>query len=292
VRRTLAILVFIAACLTTGAAAATDFIDNPADRNQALDALRTAIGPHPRVLSVRVEATEVTIEAQDPNNRRHVDLWRYVVRDLGLFSFNAKVGPTPAPLNLLDPDLEANLFDLDAVDFSAAAQLIQQSVRRAHIEDDADVTRMEIKRQIHILPQPTAGDIRWTLDVRSAREQATVTADARGTILGANLSGTRWAQTVDFFKDPAFAVEAAAEFREKVGSEPMLTAVTIRNQSIGFTTNIKDRAMANMGLQTAQTFSWRLGGLTRNLGGATLLPPEVQQMMQHQPQQFAIGDVD
>ena len=282
-------LMFASVCLTAaGAAAATDFVTDSAARTEALDALRAAIGPHPRALAVKIAPAEVAIEAQDPRNPNHIDRWRFVARKVGPFTLTSTLGPEPMSLNLMDPDLEANLFDLDTVDVSVTDRLVVQSIRRAGLEDAAAVTRIEIGRRVSILPRPTAGDVRWTLHVRSPREQASVTADVHGTILGADLSGTRRAQTVNIFREPSLAAEAAAEFRDRVGSGSVLTVVTIGEKYIGFATNLRDKAWSEgSGIPANQVFSWRLGGLTSGIGKTALAI-----MHQGPPRAFAVEEVD
>ena len=87
----------------------------------------------------------VEIEAQDPNNHSHIDHWRYgIVTYLQLLSTNRLSGPDPVEPQLIDPDLEANLFDLDVIDFSAAPKLMGDAIKRAGLQDPATISRMEI----------------------------------------------------------------------------------------------------------------------------------------------------
>ena len=176
-------------------------LDNELSR--AIPALRSAIGNHPRVLKIEVDPNVVTIEAQDPNNLKHVNRWLCVDRILGFMPIRWVTGPEPVDLQLLDPDLEANLFDLDAVAFSATSKLEKAAIKRAHIQDPAFVTQMEIARQTFILPQPKSGDIRWKLFITSGREHAEVFANAQGEIVGTDLSGTQWAKSVNLLTEPA-----------------------------------------------------------------------------------------
>src|SRR5262249_57821345 len=190
-----------------------NFLDDNAEFSAAMAALRAAIGDHPRVLKFEIEADGVVVEAQDPRNRKHVDRWRYVtVTYLKVFSAKRLTGPQAVDLQLVNPDLEANLFDLDAVDLSAAATLMRAAVARARLQDAAAVTRMTIERRTFILPKPSSGDIRWTVRVDSGREHADVHADARGAILGADLSATQRARPLDLVAEPGLAADAAAAF--------------------------------------------------------------------------------
>jgi hypothetical protein len=119
------LLALAAAILLAASAPATaNFLDNDADFSLALSLLRPAIGERARVLRVEVDVQGVVIEAQDPRNRSHVDRWRYgFVSYLGLLSLRRLSGPEAVHLNLINPDLDANLFDLDFADKIAGFNL-------------------------------------------------------------------------------------------------------------------------------------------------------------------------
>ena len=59
------------------------FLDNDTELNQAFPALRSAIDNHPRVVKIELDPNVVAIEAQDPNNLKHLNRWRCVDRVLG-----------------------------------------------------------------------------------------------------------------------------------------------------------------------------------------------------------------
>ncbi len=226
--------------------AQASFVDDGTELSKAIPAIRSAIGNRPRILRIEVEPNVVIVEAQDQNNLTHVNRWR-CVNHIGIIPIQWVFGPEPVDLQLLDPDLEANLFDLDAVAFSATAKLEKAAVERTHIQDRAVVTRMEVARQTFILPKPTTGDVRWTLHITSGREHADVFANAQGDIIGADLSDTQRAKTLNLFKEPELIVDAAATFRSAVGADPVLTAVGISAQSVGFLTNIADNRLGKLG---------------------------------------------
>jgi hypothetical protein len=198
------------------------------------------------------------------------------------------IGPEAVDLQLLDPDLEANLFDLDAVVFSAMSKLKKAAIERAHIEDAAVVTHMEIARRTFILPRPTSGDIRWTLHITSGREHADVFANAQGVIIGADLSGTQRAKSLNLFKEPQLMVDAAAEFRAALGVEPVLTAVGMDAKTVSFGTNIRDKTFGMSGMPATSSFSWSLDGLIRRLGQIDVNT----QMGTPGPAPFSVDDVD
>jgi hypothetical protein len=265
-------LVGIALLAACGRAQA-GFIDDDAALGSAITALRAALGDHPRVLRIVLDPNGVAIEVQDPRNRNHVDRWRYgAVSLLGLVPVKRLTGPQPVDLQLVNPDLEANLFDLDAVDLAAAPRLAKDAVARARMQDPGVVTRVEIARQTFILPKPSSGDVRWTLHVDSGRERADVYANARGVIVGADLGGTQRAKTLDLLREPALAADAAAAFRAAAGAGPVLTEVSVDAKTVGFHTNIRDHSMARLGfgLPATAVYTWDLNGLQRRLGNVDM----------------------
>lgn len=272
----LAAMALLAACGDSH----TNFLTNEADLQTAISQLRSAIGARPRVLKIEVEANVVAIEAQDPKNPNHVDRWRYVNFVFGPVSTQRLMGPDPVELNLLNPDLEANLFDLSVVDFSATSKLESAALKRAHLQDAALISRMEIARQTFILPEPSSGDVRWSLHIESGRERAEIHANASGAITHADLGGTMRAQTLNLTNEPALVVDAAADFRAKVGALPVVTKVSIDPKTVAFKTVIRDTTFgkAESGPPSYSSFTWDLNGLIQRLGvvdirSATKLPP-------------------
>ena len=266
-----ALLTLLAATLlsATPGRAEANYLDDITAFNKAISQLRSAIGDHARVLQITADPEGVEIEAQDPQNHNHIDRWRYgIVTYLQLLSFNQLSGPDPVEPQLINPDLEANLFDFDAIDLSAASKLMRDAIKRAGLQDAATVTRMEIERRSFILPKPSSGDVRWTVYVSSGREHAEIYADAQGSILNADLSGTERAKNLNLLRQPELVADAAAEFRRVVGAGSLLTAVGVREKEVGFATNIPDPAMRQLGIgmPAIQIFTWDLNGLQRELG--------------------------
>jgi hypothetical protein len=147
---------------------------------------------------------------------------------------------------------------------------------------------MEIARQTFILPRPTSGDIRWTLHLTSGREHADLFADAHGVIIGADLSGTQRAKSLNLFMEPELMVEAAKAFRAALGAEPILTAVGIDAKMVSFATNIPDTRLGIAGMPLTSSFSWSLDGLAQRLGKIDLNA----KMGTQGPAPFSVDDVD
>ncbi len=177
-RQSLPLLAGAAILAAAGVANAAGLFDEDTAIEQAVGAIKEKLGGGKvRALKVSITPDEVTLHAQDPNDRRHVDEWRFVRRKSFLQPQSVS-GPRPVQLNLINKDLEANLFDLDEIQFAASAKLIEAAIGRAALEDAARVTQMEIERQVYILPTPSSGPVHWTVDVRSGRESAQIIGDA------------------------------------------------------------------------------------------------------------------
>lgn len=250
-------------------AAGAHYLDDPAAFDVAVSILRSKVGDRARVLKIEIDRDGIAIETQDPNARRHIDRWRYgTVTYLNSISVKRLTGPQAVDPTLINPDLEANLFDLDSVDLSVTTKVIQSALARAALDDPAAVTHIEIARQVFILPNPSSGDVRWTLSVDSGRERAAIYANARGNITGADLSGTRRARTLNIVENLALAADAAAAFRTGVSAGPVLTKVGIEPTIVTFSTSVRDSAMPQLGvtLPAFTTYTWDLNGLQRRLG--------------------------
>ena len=278
-----------AVLLASGGSAEAGFIDDSSNFSLAISVLRGAVGAHGRVLKIEGDANGIEIEAQNPKNPNHIDRWRYgIVNYLGMIPLRHLTGPEPVdPIN---PDLEANLFDLDAIQFSAVPKLIDAAIARARLRDEAKVTHMEIERQTYILPEPSSGDVRWTLHIDSGRERADVIANADGIIIGADLSGTQRARMLNILKESELAADAATAFRDRIGTQSVLTRVGIAPKTVAFGTNIRDQSLARLGgdLPSTAAFTWDLNGLQQQLGTIDVSA----QMGTPAPASFSVNDVD
>ncbi|HZP79749.1 MAG TPA: hypothetical protein VFB45_26685 [Pseudolabrys sp.] len=264
-------IALIALCLLTlhSGSARAHFLDDPDTFNLGVSVLRGALGAHPRVLRIEAARDGISIEAQDPANRSHIDRWRYgTVTYFGVLSMKRLTGPQAVNPTLINHDLEANLFDLDSVDLAATAKLLKDAVGRARLEDPAVVTRIEIQRQLFLIPRPTSGDVRWTLYVDSGRERASIHANAGGTITGADLSGTHRAENLDILGSPELVPQAIADFRTLIGAQRNLVRVGIERKIVAFHTNTRDPTLGQIGFNQPSfaIYTWDLNGLQQRLG--------------------------
>jgi hypothetical protein len=262
----LACLVMLAGCRF---GEAVSFFDEDNAIEQAIGTFRERMGAPARVLNISIAPDQITIRAQDASNRSNINEWRLIRMHVAAINWERVSGPSPHKLTLINPDLEANLFELDEIDLAAASTLARMSVERAALANKARVTRMEIARQVFIVPRPSSGEIRWTIDVSSERELVQVFSDARGTIVGMNVDGTLRAKNLDILRELTLVADAARAFRFILGTDQILTQVNISSRSIGFETNLPDPSFpvaVSGSLSTRRVYTWNLNGLQRALG--------------------------
>jgi hypothetical protein len=284
---TLVVLIMVA----SGSAEAS-YVDDQSELNLAISQLRSAIGngQQPRVSKMWIEPGEVTVDAQDSNDLGHVNRWRFV-RLLGIIPW--VFGPEHVDDQPLDPDFGAKLFDLDAVAFSEMSKLQKSAMKRAAIADGV-VKLIAIVRAIPVLSRQVAGDIFVSLHIEGAREHAEVLANAQCVIQGGDFSETEHAKTLNLFKEPDLIAEAAAAFRDRVGTGPVLTQVWVGARSVGFETNISTEELKKqLGAEATFTFEWGLDGLVQRINSVAIQRlGRTQTAQTPEKPSFNIGDVD
>lgn len=261
-----ATLTLLAGCRFGGA---VSYFDEDSAIEQAIETLKARLGAPVRVLNLSIAPDQITLRAQDAANRDRVDEWRIERMHVAGMNWDRTSGPSPYQLTLINPNLEANLFELDEIDFGSAIKVARAAVERAGLANKAQATRMELARQVYILPAPASGEIRWTVDVSSGKESVQVFADARGAIVGMNVSGTERAKNLDILRELNLVADAAQAFRYILGPEPILTEVSVGAQSIGFATNVADASPVipvSGPLSARRVYTWNLNGLQRAIG--------------------------
>ena len=133
------------------------YIDDNTTFSLAISVLRGAVGPHARALRIEADVNGIEIHAQDAHNRSHINGWRYgTVTYMGV-PLRRLTGPEPIDPALINPDIEANLFDLDSIDFAAAPKLIHDSIAREFAGSSGRHEDGDRATQFHLAPADQRG---------------------------------------------------------------------------------------------------------------------------------------
>ena len=276
----------VALIMIVSGSAEASYVDDQSELNLAVSQLRSAIGTRARALKVWVKPDEVTVWAQDPNHLQQVNQWRFV-RIVGILPW--VFGPEHIEPSFIDSDFYAKLFDLDAVAFSGMSKLEKSAIKRAAIADGV-VKQIVIGRTIPILSRAVAGDIFVGLDIEGARERADVNANAQCVIQGGDFSETEHAKNL--FKEPDLIAEAAAAFRDTIGTDPVLTQVSVHGRNVTFETNISTEELKRqLGADASFYFEWGLSGLAQRISYTVDQRRGRPQTTPEKPV-FNIGDAD
>jgi hypothetical protein len=218
-----------AALAPPAAVADENFFDE--GRAQAgLEKIFDKAGNPTKVLGVDIRSNQLIVELQAVDNPSHID--RYIDRiatdAVGRWFWPESVsGPTPVELSLPNPDLAANLFTLKPADLAIVAKLAAASVKQAALEDLAVVDRMELRRQLFLVPRPVSGDPQWSVEVTSGRERAAIYATIAGTITRADLNGTRRAQTVNYLAGGKDLDEVVGAAESTIGKDAVVQRLLV-----------------------------------------------------------------
>jgi hypothetical protein len=279
----------VAALLLPALPAAAD--DSLFDEGRAQSALEKIFDKanHPaKILSLELRPLELEVELQDPAQPKHIDSWTDTI-ELGtvrrlVFGSETISGPRPVDPTLPNPDLDANLFEFKPADAAIVPKLVAAAIKRAQLEDAAAIGRMELRRQLHLVPEPSSGAPEWSIEVTSGRERAEIYADLAGRITHANLDGTRRAAALDYLNGGKELDDLVAAIADALGKEPTIKSVIVYNHSLAFEALNPEHPDRYSG------FTAGLNGVYRDL----LLDSVVNIAIpgQEPPGRFAITDVD
>jgi len=151
---------------------ATPGADFLVDASAAIDAIKKRVGGSAvRVKQVSLYPKYVSVEAQDPNKKDHVDQFEF--RDAQVSA------PTPVKFTG-EPTLEkieATLFGIDEVDFKKIPGLIEDTAKRLPFED-GKVTHVIVERSVHFKDAVVV-----QVRMKSPRNNGFVVYDASGKML-------------------------------------------------------------------------------------------------------------
>ena len=92
----------------------------------AAQAISDKIGKPFKVVEIFVDEDEFRVQAQDPNNPKNVDEYKYVAGFV--------TGPTPVQLGGMVDNAEKSSYPFDDIDFAAVPKFCKEALERADIE--------------------------------------------------------------------------------------------------------------------------------------------------------------
>ncbi len=246
----------------------------------AAEAFKEKLGGPVRALSLELEPAMATLRAQDPKNLEHVNEYRYAK--------GIVIGPSPVQLNSLERNLKDTLFDLDEINLAATATLAQAAVQRVAVEG-GKVSKMTIERGLSFANDATkSGTVRWNVEIKGTRENASATADTKGNILGVDLSQT--ARAANFTTYAADVLrEAGPKIKEVFGGRVRLVEVVIYEKYLWF------KALSPRDATEVTQYKYDLNGVTTsslsNIGDQTPIRLRINRKLKLEDLVFDLDEI-
>ena len=203
---------------------------------EALTELSKKFALPAKVLNIDLTPLSFTVRVQDPAQPSHVDEFTlehsYLLQDR--YHHISVSGPTPVQLNLINDKLEENLFNLADVNIPGTAATAKAAIERAALQDPARIDKVRIQRHLYLIPVATCGEVEWDMEVKSDREYATATANAKGQIIHMNLDGTNRAKNLNLYADSKELLGIVQVMREKLGTAPGILMLHLNRNFINF----------------------------------------------------------
>ena len=190
---------------------------------KAAKAIRDKIGKPFNTIEVFIDDSEFRVQAQDPNNPKHVDEYKYVA---GMVT-----GPTPVQLSSLVSDPDKSSYPFDDIDFSAIPKFTKEALDKAGIEGGR-IYRLTFQRGFAITDKSVGalGKPYWNIEINGSRENVTAAADPKGNLLGVDLSRTSKANDYTVLAKPELQ-KAQDALRNYLASRPVIE-ITMYDKSI------------------------------------------------------------
>lgn len=256
--RLIRLVIFALLLVAAGPALAKGYLfSTPDAAANAVKEIAAKIGGTPAVSLIDIGPDTVTLRAQG-DKPFHVNEWRWQQIELWFLTRSFVSGPQAVQPSAPVDDVAASFFPLSEVKLELVPEVVAAAVKRAALEDAAEVTSIRIERQVSIFPSPQFGEPRWTVSVSSGRESATVYAALDGRIIGANLSGTQRARMFNLFTDDSHFDTAKTDLASVLGPDRNVLEVDVSK------TDISVRAEHPSKKDYTVSYRWNLNGVQRD----------------------------
>lgn len=237
---------------------APSYVTSAKLRERALAALGKKLGGElPPISKLEITKDRITVWTQGKAAAYHTDEW--VISRFKLLALDSDTiaGPQPTQGDGIVARQEGSFFDFKDAAFDRLDAMIGAATGMAQLEDRASVASITLSRTIGILPEPHYGEPRWTIQLATPRESATVYAGLDGTIIGADLANTFRAERLNLLADDEWpADEAQADLAAAIGDR-QITELRIYDTYL--------YAEALISAEQLRDYSWKLGGVSAGL---------------------------
>ena len=180
----------------------------------AAAAIKEKIGKPFRVIEIFIDEDEFRVQAEDPNNPKNVDQYKYVAGFV--------TGPEPVQISGAFDKTGKSAFPFDEIDFTAVPKFCKDALDRAGIEG-GKIYRLTFQRGFALTDDGAGalGAPRWHIEINGTRENVTAAADPKGKLLGVDLSRTSKAADYKLL-DEAELKRAQTLIKENIGASSQI----------------------------------------------------------------------
>jgi len=215
---------------------------------KAAAAIREKIGKPFNTAEVFIDKDEFRVHAQDPNNPKNLDEYKYVAGFV--------TGPNPVKLNGMNENLEKSSFPYDEINFAAIPEFARQAIEQAGIED-GKIYRMTFQRGFALTETGAGslGNARWHIEIKGTREDVSAAADPKGKLLGVDLSRTSRAKDYKVITKEELQ-KAQDALKNALGADTQVLEILIYETSVSW--SIPNRQNPNV----QDSYQYGINGLT------------------------------
>lgn len=252
-------LLIVLMCVATPATGAATYLGADGAAAYAVQEILQKAGGSKQVLGIEITSGKVTVLTRNNRGNRTVDRWTHGERGAFLSLFFAVSGPEQVAESPMVRNLAEGVFDPSGVELGRFDEIMRTALEYAVMEPSAAVKKVTIRRRISIVPRPAYGDVRWTIEIESPRESASVTTDATGLIIGADLSDTVRGQSLDLYRDDWPLAIAAKRLAPHLGAGADVWLVHLYRSFLQVHANHPTKRSLQ------RTYTWKLDRVTRGL---------------------------
>jgi hypothetical protein len=192
----------------------------------AAKAIRDKIGKPFKVIEIFVDEDEFRVQAEDPDNPKNVDQYKYVAGFV--------TGPEPVQISGAYDKTGKSSFPFDEIDFAAVPKFCKEALDRAGIEG-GKIYRLTFQRGFALTDDGAGalGAPRWHIEINGTRENVTAAADPKGKLLGVDLSRTSKAADYKLL-DEAELQRAQTMIKDNIGAESQIIEIVFYDKFFMF----------------------------------------------------------